>query len=140
MAIKKSKFVANTVIPAGSEMDFFVNGTNFRMSVETLYAAVEAFINPLSLIINDISESSYVVSDADTGTFLVFNDAATVDVSIPDSLSRGVNFAYTNKGAGSVQLVFTGADTLRGTALVADADGYAAVTKIGFSIWQTSER
>jgi len=139
MGTKKSDFTGSATIPSGAQFDFFVNSENFRVLDTDLYAAVEAFINPLSLVINDVT-SPYVVSDADTGTFLVFNDASTADVSIPDNLSKGVNFAYTNKGVGSVQLVFTGADTLRGAAIVFDPDGYAAVTKIGFSIWQASER
>lgn len=139
MGVKKSRFVADTAIPAGSEMDFWVNGQNFRMSVETLYSAVAAFIDPLSLIVNNVN-TPYLVSDADTGTFLVFDDAGTADVQIPDNLTVGVNFAYTNIGAGSVQPVLTGVDTLRGQPLVVDPDGYAAITKIGLSLWQTSER
>ena len=104
-----------------------------------LATAIDALINPLSLVISDVI-SPYVVSDEDSGTFLIFNDAGTADIQIPNNLSKGVNFAYTNIGAGSVQLVYTGTDTLRGAALIVDPVGYAAVTKIGLTLWQTSER
>lgn len=104
-----------------------------------LATAIDALINPLSLVTKDVA-SPYVASDEDTSTFLIFNDAGTADIQIPNNLSKGVNFAYTNIGAGSVQLVYTGTDTLRGAALIVDPDGYAAVTKIGATLWQTSER
>ena len=139
MGIKKSRFLQNTAIPSGASMDFWINGTNYQIPVEVLYAAVASYINPLSLVVNNVT-SPYLVSDADTGTFLIFDDASTADVQIPDNLSTGVNLAYTNIGLGSVQLVMTGVDVLRGEPLVADADGYAAVTKISVTTWQTSER
>lgn len=139
MSSKKSGFIVEDVIPSGSFFDYFGNGQNRRTSKEALFGSIQAFLNPLNLVIQNVT-SPYLVSDSDTNTFLVFNDAGTADVSIPDNLKVGVNFAYTNKGAGAVQIVLTGVDTLRGAALVTDLDGYAAVTKIDLTTWQTSER
>lgn len=102
-------------------------------------ALVDAAINPINLVVNN-ANTPYQVSDADSSTFLVFDDPGNAVVSIPDGLTTGVNFAYTNKGAGSVQVSFIGADTLRGVALVGTATGYAAITKIDDTTWQTSER
>ena len=139
MSEKKTEFITQDAIPGGAFFDYFSAGQNRKISKGSLFAAIQAFINPLAVVINNAT-SPYVVSDSDTGTFLVFDDAGTATVSIPDSLTVGVNLAYTNKGAGGVQVSLTGADTLRGAAIVTDLDGYAAVTKIDFTTWQTSER
>ncbi len=139
MSSKKTNFIGQAIIPDGSFFDYFSQGQNRKIAKNDLFAAVEAFINPLSVVISNVT-SPYVVSDSDTSTFLVFDDAGTADVRIPDNLKVGVNFAYTNKGAGGVQVVFSGVETLRGAALVTDLDGYAAITKIDLNQWQTSER
>ncbi len=139
MSSKKTNFIAQPIIPDGAFFDYFLSGQNRKIAKNDLFAAVETFINPLSVVISNVT-SPYIVSDTDTSKFLVFDDAGTADVSIPDNLTVGVNFAYTNKGAGAVQVVFTGVETLRGAALVTDLDGYAAITKIDLNQWQTSER
>lgn len=84
--------------------------------------------------------SGYTILDSDSANFIVFNDAGTAILNFPDGIGTGVNFAYTNIGAGTVQVVLTGTDTLRGAAILTDPDGYGAAVKLTATIWQLSER
>lgn len=99
------------------------------------------FQSQFSNIVNISSvNSGYTLQDSDSADFIVFNNAGNAILNIPDGIGTGVNFAYTNIGAGSVQVVLTGTDTLRGAAILTDPDGYGAAVKLTANIWQLSER
>lgn len=103
--------------------------------------ANEDFQAQFSNIVNVISvNSGYIVENSDSANFIVFNDAGTAILNFPDGIDIGVNFAYTNIGAGTVQVAITGTDTLRGAAILTDPDGYGAAVKLTATIWQLSER
>lgn len=138
MGTKKSNFAGSQTIPDGAYMDFFINGQNYKMDVETLYKAVESYVNPINVIVETVT-TPYTVSDDDTGKFLVFDEVGAGTINIPDNLSVGVNFAFANVGTGTVTLNLTGTDTLRGSPTVSDTNGYGAATKITLNTWQSSE-
>lgn len=146
VSILGTKLINLMTIKTVKDTDYLIiqkdtNGDQFTRKIlwADIVSILDAAINPTELVINNVS-SPYTITDADSATFLVFDDPATATVSIPEGVSIGSNFAYTNKGAGSVQLSFVGAGVLRGVALLGVPSGYAAATKLDTDLWQTSER
>lgn len=88
----------------------------------------------------------YTLTQEDSGYFLVFNDAGSATLNIPDGLDLGTSVVTNNIGGGVVVATMTGSDVIRANgasgsaATLADAFSYMAVTKIASTTWQGSER
>lgn len=76
---------------------------------------------------------------ADSGKFVLFNDAGNAVLNIPDGLAVGSSVVVGNTGGGNIVLTPV-TDTIRGALTLGDVAGYLAVTKISTTVWQSSER
>jgi len=135
---KKSNFVGVDEIPNGAYVDHWINGQNYKTTIEVLYQAISDNLFPQMEGVKTVV-SPYTLTADDSGQFLVFNTAGVADIVVPDNLDVGVMFSHTNVGAGTSRVVMT-TESLRGLAEIGDADGYATVTKILLDTWQSSER
>lgn len=101
----------------------------------------EDFQGQFTKLLDPISvNNNFTLTDDESGKFIIFNEAGTATLDIPDGLIIGVNTAFTNIGAGGMVLNFTGSETFRGSLTLADDDGYGVASKITATIWQLSER
>jgi hypothetical protein len=90
-------------------------------------------------IVKDVA-TNYVLNQDDSNKYLVFNDATTAILRVPDNMYRGTALLATNVGLGSVQVVFDGLETVRGDLLIRDENSFISLIKITDSMWQSSER
>ena len=82
MGVRKSNFTEVPSITPGSYCDVWFQGTNYKVPVEVFYQAVSDFINPVQLSIKNVT-NPYEITDDDSGTFLIFDDAGTAELRIP---------------------------------------------------------
>lgn len=75
--------------------------------------------------------TSYTITAADNGMSLVFNNAALVTVTIPDSLALTaleVEFEIVADGAAGVSIVVSGSATTNGATSALTVDQYKGAT------------
>ena len=84
--------------------------------------------------------SPYTLLDSDSQSLLTFNDASTAIVNIADGLTIGHSVLVNNTGAGAVQWVMLGAETINGKDTLTDVDSQMTIAKVTPTVWQSSER
>lgn len=85
-------------------------------------------------------DSPYTLEQGDSNKFLIFNYEGNGILHIPDNLYVGTAALVCNIGAGRVELLMDGLETIRGLPLLGDPDGFITVAKLTEQIWQSSER
>lgn len=112
-------------------------GSNIQHSV-LLTNAVNSLIEGVEKQIGKDVVSPYTLVQEDSGSLLVFNEATDAVINIPDDLDRFTSFMSLNLGTGSVTNVL-GTDNIRGSLVLGNADSFISMTKVGNTIWQSSE-
>lgn len=112
-------------------------GSNIQHSV-LLTNTVNSLIEGVEKQIGKDVVSPYTLVQEDSGSLLVFNEATDAIINIPDDLDRFTSFMSLNLGTGSVTNVL-GTDNIRGSLVLSNADSFISMTKVGNTIWQSSE-
>jgi hypothetical protein len=56
-------------------------------------------------LVEELTGTSYTVTEADSGKILEFNNAATITVTLPSNMPKGVAFTAVQAGAGVIDFV-----------------------------------
>lgn len=95
---KKSEFIAKNVVEAGSYMDYFVNGTNYRISYDNLVAglgvtgSIEQDGSVTGTAILDIDGSVNKIRNIENGSGII------TAVSVDNGITISHNFTADNVG------------------------------------------
>lgn len=90
-------------------------------------------------VCKDVSQV-YTLDQDDSNKYLVFEYEGNGIIHIPDNMYRGTGLIVANAGAGGIELVMDGLETMRGSLTIKDPDSFMTIIKITDSIWQSSER
>ena len=146
-------YVGGTSVDRGrlaENIDYNITGTN-AITLENSFPS-GSIITALQIQIDDVEQTvvdyfniinattPYLLGEGDSGSFIVFDDAADAVIDVPDSLTEGHSILTANKGGGLVSFNLTGTDTLRGVAAIADATSMMTLAKLAPTVYQSSER
>lgn len=131
MGLKKSKFAADTAIPAGSTFDFVINGQNFKITKEDLLTALgvtgtieqEGAVTGTPVL--DVDGTAYKIRNVENGLGIFSSISPENGLEIAANLVAGTNVSIVDDGSGALE-ISAAVGEVANTVVVQDKDDFPA--------------
>jgi hypothetical protein len=100
-------------------IDFVYDGSTWRHSLQGITGVTQATLDDYltrSALINNQTGTTYTILASDNGKVLTFENAASIAVTLPDTLDTNFQCTIVQIGAGVPTVTRSGSDTINGAA------------------------